>query len=71
MPTLQPQTLSGLVVIPTVELDGNIYRVSLADRDERLDAEELVALVERAEGQRRGLEERRLRATTETFAATE
>jgi hypothetical protein len=30
MPTLQPQRLSGLVVIPTVELDGNIYRVSLA-----------------------------------------
>jgi hypothetical protein len=30
MPTLRPQRLSGLVVIPTVELDGNIYRVSLA-----------------------------------------
>jgi hypothetical protein len=30
MPTLQPQTLSGLVVIPTVELDGSIYRVSIA-----------------------------------------
>ena len=30
MPTLQPQKLSGLVVIPTVELDGNIYRVSVA-----------------------------------------
>ncbi|HEY0633152.1 MAG TPA: hypothetical protein VGC98_13940 [Thermoleophilaceae bacterium] len=30
MPTLRPQTFSGLVVIPTVELDGNIYRVSIA-----------------------------------------
>jgi hypothetical protein len=30
MPTLRPQRLSGLVVIPTVELSGNIYRVSLA-----------------------------------------
>jgi hypothetical protein len=30
MPTLRPQTLSGLVVIPTVELDGSIYRVSIA-----------------------------------------
>jgi hypothetical protein len=30
MPTLRPQKLSGLVVIPTVELDGNIYRVSIA-----------------------------------------
>jgi hypothetical protein len=29
MPTLRPQKLSGLVVTPTVELDGNIYRVSL------------------------------------------
>jgi hypothetical protein len=30
MPTLRPQKLSGLVVIPTVELDGSIFRVSLA-----------------------------------------
>src|SRR5438105_3894833 len=30
MPTLRPQRLSGLVVIPTVELDGSIYRVSIA-----------------------------------------
>jgi hypothetical protein len=30
MPTLRPQKVSGLVVIPTVEHDGNIYRVSLA-----------------------------------------
>ena len=30
MPTLQPQELSGLVVIPTVEPDTNIYRVSIA-----------------------------------------
>jgi len=30
MPTLRPQSLSGLVVIPTVELDGSIYRVSIA-----------------------------------------
>src|SRR5919202_212775 len=29
MPTLQPQTLSGLVVIPTVESGGGIHRVSL------------------------------------------
>jgi hypothetical protein len=29
MPTLQAQTLSGLVVIPTVEQDGSIFRVSL------------------------------------------
>lgn len=30
MPTLRPQRLSGLVVIPTVELASNIYSVSLA-----------------------------------------
>ncbi|HKP91532.1 MAG TPA: hypothetical protein VJT75_16320 [Thermoleophilaceae bacterium] len=30
MPTLQPQRLSGLVVTPTVELEGNIYRASIA-----------------------------------------
>jgi hypothetical protein len=30
MPTLRPQKLSGLVVIPTVELGGGIYRVSIA-----------------------------------------
>lgn len=30
MPTLRPQKLSGLVVIPTVEHDGSIYRVSVA-----------------------------------------
>jgi hypothetical protein len=30
MPRLRPQKLSGLVVIPTVEHDGSIYRVSLA-----------------------------------------
>lgn len=30
MPTLQPQTLSGLVVIPTIEHEGVTYRVSLA-----------------------------------------
>ncbi len=30
MPTLRPQSLSGLVVIPTVEHDGGIYRVSVA-----------------------------------------
>jgi hypothetical protein len=30
MPTLRPQTFSGLVVIPTVELDGSVYRVSIA-----------------------------------------
>ena len=30
MPALRPQRLSGLVVIPTVELDGGIYRVSIA-----------------------------------------
>jgi hypothetical protein len=29
MPTLQPQQVSGLVVTPTVEHDGSIYRVSL------------------------------------------
>jgi hypothetical protein len=29
MPRLHPQKLSGLVVIPTVELDGLVYRVSL------------------------------------------
>src|SRR5215210_817242 len=30
MPTLRPQRLSGLVVIPTVELSGNIWTVSIA-----------------------------------------
>jgi hypothetical protein len=30
MPTLRPQRLSGLVVIPTVELGSGIYRVSIA-----------------------------------------
>ena len=30
MPTLRPQTVSGLVVIPTVESGGGIHRVSLA-----------------------------------------
>jgi hypothetical protein len=30
MPTLRPQTLSGLVVIPTVEQAGSIFRVSIA-----------------------------------------
>ena len=30
MPTLRPQKLSGLVVIPTVEHDPGIYRVSIA-----------------------------------------
>jgi hypothetical protein len=30
MPTLRPQLLSGLVVIPTVEHDPGIYRVSIA-----------------------------------------
>jgi hypothetical protein len=30
MPTLRPQRLSGLVVIPTVEHDPGIYRVSIA-----------------------------------------
>jgi hypothetical protein len=30
MPTLRPQTLSGLVVIPTVEHDGSVHRVSVA-----------------------------------------
>src|SRR3954465_10810904 len=29
MPTLRPQRLSGLVVIPTVELDGGIWHVSI------------------------------------------
>jgi hypothetical protein len=29
MPTLRPQQLSGLVVIPTVELDGGIWHVSI------------------------------------------
>src|SRR4051794_11208824 len=30
MPTLRPQVLSGLVVIPTVVHDGSLYRVSIA-----------------------------------------
>jgi hypothetical protein len=30
VPTLRPQRLSGLVVMPTIELDGSIYRVSIA-----------------------------------------
>ena len=30
MPTLRPQTLSGLVVIPTVEHESGLYRVSIA-----------------------------------------
>ena len=30
MPTLRPQVLSGLVVIPTVELESGIWRVSIA-----------------------------------------
>jgi hypothetical protein len=29
MPRLRPQNLSGLVVIPTIELDSGVYRVSL------------------------------------------
>jgi hypothetical protein len=29
MPRLRPQKLAGLVVIPTIELDGSVYRVSL------------------------------------------
>jgi hypothetical protein len=30
MPTLRPQSVSGLVVIPTVVHDGSVYRVSIA-----------------------------------------
>jgi hypothetical protein len=30
MPRLRPQKLSGLVVVPTIELDGSVYRVSVA-----------------------------------------
>jgi hypothetical protein len=30
MPTLQPQTVSGLVVIPTIDLVGSVHQVSLA-----------------------------------------
>jgi hypothetical protein len=41
------------------------------DDDERLDADELSALVERAEDQRRRLEQLRLRATTETLTTAE
>ena len=45
--------------------------LALADGDERLNAEELQTLAARAEAQQRGLEEHRLRATTETFTAPE
>jgi hypothetical protein len=43
--------------------------LEVAEQDERLDAEELATLVERAEAQLRGLEEHRRRATTETLTA--
>ena len=45
--------------------------IAIQDRDDRLDPEELRVLAERAEAQRAGLEEHRLRATTETFTAPE
>jgi hypothetical protein len=45
--------------------------IELQDADERLDAEELRVLAERAEAQQRELEQQRLRATTETFTAAD
>ncbi|HKP91531.1 MAG TPA: hypothetical protein VJT75_16315 [Thermoleophilaceae bacterium] len=45
--------------------------LEVADADERLDAEELRELAARAESQQTGLEQQRLRATTETFTAPE
>src|SRR5919199_4568126 len=45
--------------------------LAVADGDERLDAEELAVLVERAEEQRRRLEDLRTKASVETFAAPE
>jgi hypothetical protein len=45
--------------------------IAIQDSDDRLDPEELHALAERAEAQQRGLEQQRVRATTETFTAPE
>lgn len=63
--------LEGLSLGVTGKLSLWKALLAVADGDERLDAEELTALVERAEGQRRGLEELRLKATTETLTAPE
>jgi hypothetical protein len=43
--------------------------IGVQDADDRLDPEELAVLVERAEGQQRGLGQWRRRATSETFTA--
>jgi hypothetical protein len=45
--------------------------IAIQDQDDRLDPEELRVLAERAESQQVGLEQHRLRATTETFTAPE
>jgi hypothetical protein len=63
--------LEGLSLGVTGKLGLWKALLAIADQDDRLDAEELHALVERAEAQQRGLEQYRLRATTETFTAPE
>ena len=45
--------------------------IALQDADDRLDPEELRVLAERAASQQAGLEQQRVRATTETFTAPE
>jgi hypothetical protein len=63
--------LEGLTLGVTGKLGLWKALLAIADQDERLDAEELHTLIERSEAQQRGLEEHRLRATTETFSAPE
>jgi hypothetical protein len=45
--------------------------IAVQDADDRFDPEELRVLAERAEAQQVGLEQHRVRATTETFTAPE
>jgi hypothetical protein len=63
--------LEGLTLGVTGKLALWKALLEISDQDERLDAEELRVLAERAEAQQRGLEQHRLRATTETFTAPE
>jgi hypothetical protein len=61
--------LEGLALGVTGKLALWKALLAIADQDDRLDAEELQTLAARAEAQQRGLDEHRLRATTETFTA--
>ena len=63
--------LEGLALGVTGKLGLWKALLALADGDDRLDSEELQTLAARAEAQQRGLEEHRLRSTTETFTAPE